>query len=310
MRVRRIVAAVTIATIAMWLLVCVLAGIFATEGALHPGRNPVTAADRERALELAADNHAQLTDVVIAAADGATLRAWSIVPALRNGDAVLLLHGQADNRAGMLGPAGLLLRHGYSVLMPDARAHGESGGARATYGVLEADDIHRWFAWIQTADHPRCIDGLGNSMGAAQLLRSLDAEHGYCAVVAESAFSSFREVAYDRMGQWFGTGAWLGRTLLHPAVDFGFLYARLKYRINFSQASPLRAVAATSTPVLLIHGLADTNIPPRHSEQIKQSNSAVVLWEPPHADHCGASSADRAGYEAHVLGWFSGHDPH
>ncbi len=292
----------------MWLLVCVLAGVFAAEGALHPGRNPLTADLRERAVELAAENHGELADVSITAADGSILRAWNIVPALRNGDAVILLHGQADNRAGMLGPAGLLLRHGYSVLLPDARAHGESGGPIATYGVLEADDIHRWVAWIRHAEQPRCIDGVGDSMGAAELLRSLDVERGYCAVVAESAFSSFREVAYDRMGQWFGTGPWIGRTVLHPAVDFGFLYARVKYRVNLAEASPLRAVAASAIPVLLIHGLADTNIPPRHSEQIKRAHPAAALWQPVNADHCGASSADPAGYEAHILSWFTSHD--
>jgi dipeptidyl aminopeptidase/acylaminoacyl peptidase len=264
----------------------------------------------QRAADLAAENHSQFADVSITAADGSVLRAWSIVPATRNGDAVILLHGQADNRAGMLGPASLLLRHGYAVLLPDARAHGESGGAIATYGVLEADEIHRWFAWIRNADHPDCIDGIGDSMGAAQLLRSLDAERGYCSVVAESSFSSFWEVAYDRMGQWFGTGAWLGRTLLRPAIGFGFLYARLRYGINFAQASPLHAVAASATPVLLIHGLADTNIPPRHSEQISRANPATALWEPANADHCGASSADPAGYESHVLSWLATHDHH
>jgi hypothetical protein len=310
MRVRRRIVATAITAIALWLVVCMLGGIFAAEGALHPGRNPLTAAMRERAVQLAAENHGLFADVSIVAADGATLRAWSIVPAGRNGDAVILLHGQADNRAGMLGPAGLLLRHGYSVLLPDARAHGESGGAIATYGVLEADDIHRWVAWIRNAERPRCVDGVGDSMGAAELLRSLDVERGYCAVVAESSFSSFREVAYDRMGQWFGTGPWIARTVLHPAIDFGFLYARMKYGVRLAKASPLHAVAASATPVLLIHGLADTNIPPRHSEQIKRAQPAVALWEPANAHHCGASSADPAGYEAHVIGWFAAHDRH
>jgi uncharacterized protein len=310
MRIRHTTGWLAASVAGIYLLICILTGIVAMDAALHPGRNPLTAAMRERTVELAAENHAQLAEVSITAADGAMLRAWSIVPLFRNGDAVLLLHGQADNRAGMLGPAGLLLRHGYSVLLPDARAHGNSGGAIATYGVLEADDIRRWVEWLGNAEHPRCIDGLGDSMGAGELLRSLEVERGYCAVVAESVFSSFREVAYDRMGQWFGSGPRLGRTVLRPAVDFGFVYARLKYGVNFSQASPLRAVSANSTPVLLIHGLADTNIPPRHSEQIKQANPAVLLWEPPHAGHCGASSADPAGYEAHVLGWFAAHDHH
>ena len=34
----------------------------------------------------------------------------------------------------------MLLRHGYSVVMMDARAHGVSGGKMATYGLLERQD--------------------------------------------------------------------------------------------------------------------------------------------------------------------------
>lgn len=307
MRLRRL-AWTASALLAAWLILCAFAGIFAAESALHPGRNPLAPADRHSAQQLAAANRALLADVAIDAADHVSLRAWSIVPAESNGDAVILLHGQADNRAGMLGPAGMLLRRGYAVLLPDARAHGVSGGTIATYGVFEADDVRRWFDWIQRSQHPHCIDGVGDSMGAAELLRSLDVERGFCAIAAESSFSSFREVAYDRMGQQFHTGPWLGRTLLRPAVECGFLYARCKYGVDLAQASPLRAVAATSTPVLLIHGLADTNIPPRHSEQIKRAHPAAALWEPPGADHCGASGTDSAGYESRVLGWFTTHD--
>jgi hypothetical protein len=308
MRIRRTIAWATWALIATWLILCAIGGIFAAEAALHPTRNHITPADGDRAQQLATANNAQLTNVAIEAADRATLRAWVIIPAQSNGDAVILLHGQADNRAGMLGPAAMLLRHHFAVLLPDARAHGESGGNIATYGVLERDDIRRWFDWLTRTDHPRCIDGLGDSMGAAQLLQSLSVEHGFCAIAAESAFSSFREVAYDRMGQRFNTRPWLGRTFLHPAIDFGFLYARMKYKVDLAQASPLNAIAATPTPVLLIHGLADTNIPPRHSEQMKLSDVSAQLWEPPNADHCGASDADPAGYETHLITWFQTHD--
>lgn len=42
---------------------------------------------------------------------------------------------------GMIGYAELLLTRGSAVLMPDSRAHGQSGGALATYGLLEKDDI-------------------------------------------------------------------------------------------------------------------------------------------------------------------------
>jgi predicted alpha/beta-fold hydrolase len=306
-RTRRLALAVS-AAIAVWLILCAVIGVVAVDGALHPGRFQVTQADRKEAQAIAVHVHGGLAEVAVTADDGAVLRAWSMRPLNGNGDAVILLHGQADNRAGMLGNADLLLRHGYAVLIPDARAHGESDGAIATYGVIESRDMRRWFEWLVTSQSPHCIDGLGDSMGGAQLLNSLTAEPGFCAVVAESAFSSFTEAAYDRLGQEFGTGPWLGRTLLRPAFDAGLIYARIKYGVDLTKSSPERAVAESRVPILLIHGLADTNLPPIHSERIKAGNAAVVLWEPVHAGHCGASGAEPEEYERRVIGWFASHD--
>jgi len=298
--------------VAVWIAPCACASMFLVDWALHPGRRPLTPADEARAAAVADSSHATLQQATITASDGAVLRAWYIRPAPENGDAVILLHGQADNRAGMLGPAAMLLRHGYTVLLPDARGQGMSGGDVVTYGVREADDIRRWFDWLVEAQAPRCIDALGESMGAAEVLNSLRIERGFCAVAAESSFASFREVSYDRIGEWARTGPWLGRTILRPVVDFSFLYARRKYSVDLSQADPARAVAASRVPVLLIHGLLDNNVPPRNSEKIleasKGHNPDVSLWEPPDAGHCGASGAEPSEFERRVVGWFEGHE--
>jgi hypothetical protein len=275
-----------------------------TEVALHPERRITTVNDRIFARNISAREDAVLSEVAVAADDGAILRAWSFVPHKGNGDVVILLHGQGDNRAGMLGAADLLLRHGYAVLLPDARAQGASGGAIATYGVKEREDLRSWYAWLERSLHPHCTDALGNSMGAAI---ALEATPEFCAVAAESPFSSFREAAYLRLGQQFGAGPWLGRTLLFPAVESGFFYARLRYEVDFERASPAKAAAASRVPILLIHGLADTNLPPHFSEVIKMGRPDAVLWEPPGAGHCGAINTAPAEYEQHVTGWFSSH---
>jgi pimeloyl-ACP methyl ester carboxylesterase len=144
-------------------------------------------------------------------------------------------------------------------------------------------------------------------MGAAQLLQSLSSVPEFCAVVAESGFAGFREAAYDRIGQEFRTGPWLGRTLLRPAIEIGLVYARLRYKVGLAHALPERAVASSRVPMLLIHGLADDNIPPRHSERMHAANPATVLWEPPHAGHCEASTAEPEEYERRVVGWFESH---
>jgi len=301
------------ALLVAWLTLSATMGVVATEWALHPGRRVLDPHSVTRAQTIAERNHAKLTDVSIVAGDGVTLRGWSIRPLNGNDDAVILLHGHTDNRAGMLGNADLLLSHGYSVLLPDARAHGNSGGDIATYGVKEAGDLRRWFDWLQRSESPRCIDGLGESMGAAQLLQSLQTTPGFCAVIAESSFASFRQASYDRLGEKLNSGPWAGRTLLRPAVEAGMLYARLKYTVDLEQASPENAVAASQVPVLLIHGLKDTNLPPRHSEEIQalssSRNPAVQLWEPANAGHCGAAGAEPAEYQRRVIGWFESHDP-
>jgi dipeptidyl aminopeptidase/acylaminoacyl peptidase len=254
-----------------------------------------------------------LAEVAIAAADGATLRGWSIRPRAGNGDAVILLHGVGDNRSGMLGDADLLLAHGYAVLLPDARAQGISGGAVPTYGILEAGDVRRWFDWLERFETPRCIYGLGDSMGGGEILESLWEEPGLCAVAAESPFASFREAGYDRLGQQFNAGPWLGRSVLRPALEVGFLYARWRYGIDFEKASPENVVAGSHVPVLLIHGLKDTNLPPRHSEMIRARNPtripAIVLWEPAEAGHCGAAGAEPGEYQRRLLDWFASHGP-
>jgi alpha-beta hydrolase superfamily lysophospholipase len=301
-RARRWITLLTI-----YLLLCCVVGILITESALHPARRPVPPESENAVRQIALDVHSELEDSSITAGDGATLLAWTIIPAKKNGNAIFLLHGLSDNRLGMLGYAELFLANGFTVIMPDARAHGSSGGELATYGLLEKDDIRLWFGSLNLSQHPRCIFGFGESMGAAQLLQAVQTEPGFCGVVAESPFSDFREVAYDRVGQYFHTGAWLGRTILRPVVESAFLYAHWRYGLLMQEVSPEESVAATAVPVFLIHGKVDGNIPIRHSRRIKVRSPKVDLWEVPNAHHCGAISTEPQQFRDKVLNWLQVH---
>jgi uncharacterized protein len=286
------------------LVLATAAGVFLAEAALHPARRPLLAVDQQRAREVANSNASDLTDISILAIDGVVLRAWNLQPRKNAGNAVILFHGLSDNRAGMMAYEQFFLRRGYDVLMPDARAHGMSGGDVATYGIRESNDLHRWLDWLDSNEHPACIYGFAESMGAAGLLQSLQSESSFCAVAAESPFSTFREIAYDRVEQFFHTGPWLGRTILRPIVECAFIYAKSRYHLNFDLESPEKAVASTTVPVLLIHGQLDSNIPVRHSRKIAAGNRNVVLWEVPGADHCGAIGIAPVELERRVTDWF------
>lgn len=131
----------------------------------------------------------------------------------------------------------------------------------------------------------------GRVDGAAILLQSVKQEPRFCAVVAESPFASFRQIAYVRVGQFAGTGPWLGKIALHPAVELAFLYGRITRGVALTDASPENAVVGSCVPIFLIHGLSDNNIPFHQSEWTRSRNPGdITLWEVPAAGHCGAVS--------------------
>ncbi|HEX4309862.1 MAG TPA: alpha/beta fold hydrolase [Acidobacteriaceae bacterium] len=289
---------------AAWLFASLIAGIILAQIALHPDRRlPPPAAP--------AWLRSPAADVAIAAHDGAQLRAWYIAAAHPNGAAIILLHGMADTRQGVAGYALMFLRYGYSVLLPDSRAHGASGGAIATYGVLERDDVRRWAAWLRP-ETSGCEYLFGESMGAAIAIQSSAVTPELCAVVAESSFATFREIANDRISQFTGTGFWFPRTVGAPARDLALLYGAIRFHVNLADASPLGAIARSQVPTLLICGTADTNIPMRHSmELFRAGASHSELWIVEGAEHTGAADVNPGLFERRVVGWFDQHNqPH
>lgn len=305
----RVARRVLLAGLAVYFALSILAGIVIADMSLKLRRLPLS---HQQAIATAVREnfHAALQDVSIRAADGAVLKGWYVHPRDYNGNAVVLLHGITDNREGVAGYGQLLLEHGYAVLLPDARRHGESSGELATYGTKEADDIHRWVSWVYQHDPPQCIFGFGESYGAALLLQSLAVENRFCAVAAESPFSTAREMSFERVSGPLHLQSWFGRTLGRPVIWSAVVYSRLRYGINLLQPSPLDAVKSSKVPVLLIHGEADRSIAPRHSQLIAAAApDHVELWLVPHAGHTMAWAAAHQKFESRLLGWFGSH-PH
>jgi hypothetical protein len=269
-----------------------LEGALLCSFALRPPRRPVAPNKTARTVE-------------IVARDGARLRAWLFAPASSNGDAVLILHGISDSRGSQVGLARIFLDRGYTVLTPDNRAQGESGGQFVTYGLREADDVHRWVSWLIAERHPHNVFGLGESLGGAVLIQSLAVEPRFSAIVAESSFSSLERIAWDRVGEKLPLPRESGRWLAAPLVWAKFVYARVRYGLNFWNASPRAAIARSTTPVLLIHGLSDTKTPPVESEILEASDRRyATLWLVPGAGHTGAFGTAPREFEERVFGFF------
>jgi len=300
-------SAARLAAIALLVLLAgeALAGNGSGSGILHPPRRPLTPQMVAQADAAFGRVHASREDFEAVASDGARLRGWKVRawPAAATGDWVLLFHGVSDNRAGMTAQAEMLLRHGYSVVMMDARGHGTSEGDMVTYGWLERNDTRAVVNALLAAEHPHCLFASGESMGAAVALQSAGIEPRIEAVVAESAFRDLREVSYDYAG--LRMSPLLGKTLLRPVAVLGISAAEKEGNFRAEDISPEKAVAARAFPVLLICGLEDHNIPPRHTRAIYDAAiGPKQMWLVPGAGHTQAQGRAPEEFEQKVTQFF------
>ncbi len=275
-------------------------GEFLGRGVLHPMVRPLTPQSIQASEQILQAVGAFPEDFAVSAPDGVLLRGWKVRPARASGDWVLLFHGVSDNRTGMTGQAALLLRHGYGVVMMDARAHGESGGNMATYGWLERKDTRAIIDALNMTETPRNVFALGSSMGAAIALQSAAVDLRIAGVVAESSFSDLREVTYDYAGlHW---SPLLGMTLFRPGTWTVISTAQKEGGFSVDEVSPEKSVAVRPFPVLLICDGSDHIIPCRHTRRIfRAATGPKELWEVPGADHASAIGAEPAEYDRRVI---------
>jgi fermentation-respiration switch protein FrsA (DUF1100 family) len=303
-------------------LLAAVGGWLAGPAFLHPIRRELTPdLIREADASLAVTGSTR-EDFEVTAPDGAPLRGWKVRPKNPNGSWVLVFHGVADNRVGVMGQSEFLLRAGYSILMMDARAHGASGGPIATYGWLERNDTRAIIEALLDSlmspclsiqwrgpggpdcAPPKHIFALGESMGAGIVLQSAAVDPRIEAVVAEASFANLREASYDYAG--LRKYPWLGKTIFAPGT-WTLLYRDEKLAgFPVAEVSPVKAVAARAFPVLLICDEKDEALPCRHSEMIyAAARGPKQLWVVPRAFHTAAYAFAPEEFRRRVLSFFA-----
>lgn len=305
-------------------LLAAVAGWLVAPGFLTPIRREL-APDLIREADASfAVTHSFRQDFDVRVPDGVLLRGWKVTPPNPNGSWVLLFHGVADNRVGVLGQSEFLLRAGYSVVMMDARGHGASQGPTATYGWLERNDsravidallssfpnpcISIQWSGLGAPDCsrglPKHIFALGESMGASIALQSTAADPRVEAVVAEASFANLREASYDYAG--LRKSPLLGKTLFAP-FSWTLLYRGEKAAgFPLAEISPMKAVASRAFPVLLICDEKDEALPCRHSEMIyAAARGPKELWVVPRAFHTAALGFQPEEFKRRVLTFFA-----
>jgi len=239
------------------------------------------------------DLHAE--SVVIPGQAG-PIHGWWISGAA-NEASVLLLHGIRADRTAMLGRARLLARHGYSVLLIDLQAHGESPGEAITLGLRESAGVELAREWIRRRRPGKPIGAIGVSLGGASIVLG-PSPSGFDAVVLEAVYPDARQALRNRVAMRLGAVAapWLGK----------LLEMQMEPRLGVSpeQLRPIDHIAAIGAPVLVIAGGKDRHTTPTESAALfARARVPKEYWLLPDAAHQDFLHADPNGYESKVLGF-------
>ncbi|WP_445145063.1 alpha/beta hydrolase [Dyella sp. Tek66A03] len=206
---------------------------------------------------------------------------------------ILLLHGVHASRLAMLPRARWLHSLGYSVLLIDFQAAGESDGNAVTFGYRESFDVSAALSWLRTRLPDERIGIIATSMGGAAVLLA-EPPVRVDAIVLEQVYPTIQEATRDRLVLHLGSiGQWLTPPFL---TSMRFLFG-----VDPGQLRPIDHIGSLSSPKLLIAGDADLYTRLAESRAMFVAAGAKSsLWIVPGASHVDLFHYAGDDYRRHV----------
>ena len=173
---------------------------------------------------------------------------------------VICLHGYTSRSLqDFTGLTDYYFRHGYAMLHPDARAHGDSEGEYVGFGCLDRKDLVKWIDWvIKTCGEDVEIIIHGISMGGATALMAsgLELPEQVKGIVSDCGFTSPKEVFTHVLHTMYHLPAF-------PMIQGADVVNRIFAGYGMDECNAKREVAKSKVPILFIHGEKDTFVPTR-----------------------------------------------
>jgi fermentation-respiration switch protein FrsA (DUF1100 family) len=207
---------------------------------------------------------------------------------------ILLLHGVRANRTSMINRALFLKDLGYSVLLIDFQAHGETPGDQITFGYRESANVKAAINFLKQSKHCTKIAAIGTSLGgAATLLGEQPAQVD--ALILESVYPTIEQAVYDRLN------ARIGKFLARIFAPLLYEQLPLRLHIQLDQLHPIDSVKQLRSPVFIISGTADKHTTASETEQLfNTAPEPKLLWLIKGADHEDLHAFAGHSYEQNI----------
>ncbi len=231
--------------------------------------------------------------------EGSPIQGW-FVKGSENQGSILLLHSLRSNRLEMVERALFLKNAGYSVLLIDMQAHGESKGPYISFGYIESRGVNSAIKYLKNRRSKQPIGVIGVSLGGAAVLLG-DEPLEVDAVILESVYSSIDIAVQNRLELRIG---FLSKYLAP------LLFKQIEPRLGIStkQLSPLDAISKLKSPIMIISGTADLHTRlPETIELFAKANEPKKLWVIDGAKHQNLHKHSPIEYESRIISFFHTH---
>jgi fermentation-respiration switch protein FrsA (DUF1100 family) len=247
-------------------------------------------------------------EVTIPSASGAALRGW-FIEGRPGGGAVVLMHGVRDNRLSMVRRARLLGAAGFSLLLFDFQAHGESTGDRITFGHLEALDVRAAIGFVRRRLPAERVGAVGVSLGGAAALLG-PGPLPVDALVLEAVYPDIGRAIANRIRVVLGpvTGTTIGGLVACPLTRLFELL--LPWVVGFGPADlrPIDRISEITAPVLVAVGTRDQRTTITETAAIfDRAPEPKFLWLVDGAGHVDLEAYAPDEYRRRVVAFLAEH---
>jgi len=229
-------------------------------------------------------------------ASGGSNHGW-FIPGIPGKGGIILMHRIRSNRLEMLDRARFLRNAGYSVLLFDFQAHGDSPGNKITFGYLESKDAQAALDYIRSQLPSEPIGAIGVSLGGAAALLT-ESPLLVNALILEAVYPTIEEALENRIAIRLGS--------LAPALAPLLVWQiSLQLGVRPEQLRPIDHIRKVQTPILIIAGTDDQHTTLLQSRRLFETAlEPKEFWPIAGARHVNFHQYAGPDYERRVLEFF------